>query len=223
MHCFKSFRVGVRFKLPQVIGRLRKGSWGIVTLRCLWTKSSRRFNILSKATTKAFNNKKTSPGLDAVLVSAREILTVGILGHVFGICDRVYVIYISVYLAFDICGMYLSNAIPRSAVPASVGEILTVGHLQSAKWSRQSRAAHSSLWSNTYFAQVLLAQLDWPSSDRWLFVISEKYNIVNSFVLYFCSTCISILNPDITQGDLHNWTVDQTRLSDFVLLVISGW
>ena len=132
-------------------------------------------------------------------------------------------IYISVYLVFGICGMYLSNAIPRSAVPASVGEILTVGHLQSAKWSRQSTAAHSSLWSNTYFAQVLLAQLDWPSSDRWLFVISEKYDIVNSFVLNFCSTCISILNPDITQGDLHNWTVDQTRLSDFVLLVISGW
>ena len=150
----------------------------------------------------------------AVPTSVDEILTVVIFGHV---------IYIGVYLAFGICGMYLSNAIPRSAVPASVGEILTVEHLQSTKWSRQSTAAHSSLWSNTYFAQVSLAQLDWPSIDCWLFVIAEKYSVVNSFVLYFCSTCISILNPDITQGDLHNWTVDQTRLSDFVLLVISGW
>ena len=72
----------------------------------------------------------------AVPTSVDEILTVVIFGHV---------IYIGVYLAFGICGMYLSNTIPRSAVPASVGEILTVGHLQSAKWSRQSTAAHSSL------------------------------------------------------------------------------
>ena len=72
----------------------------------------------------------------AVPARVGEILTAVILGHV---------IYIGVYLAFGICGMYLSNAIPRSAVPASVSEILTVGHLQSAKWSRQSTAAHSSL------------------------------------------------------------------------------
>ena len=103
----------------------------------------------------------------AVPASVCEILTAFIFGHV---------IYIAVYLAFGICGMYLSNAIPRSAVPASVCEILTVGHLQSAKWSRQSTVAHSSLWSNTFFAQVLLAQLDWPSID-WLSAVCDLRKI----------------------------------------------
>ena len=73
----------------------------------------------------------------AVPASVGGILVVVIFGHV---------IFISLCIwHFGICGMYLSNAILRSAVPASVGEILTVGHLQSAKWSRQSTASHSSL------------------------------------------------------------------------------
>ena len=80
--------------------------------------------------------QKQAQAWSVVPTSVGEILTVVIFGHV---------IYIGVYLTFGICGMYLSNAIPMSAVPASVSEILTVEHLQSAKWSRQSTAAHSSL------------------------------------------------------------------------------